>query len=97
MLNLDSWVHFNKDMLTGIGSYGVNQEFNSSGVLVTQFLSKIDGIGVKLLAQFLVNVWRGCYFNNFLVTPLHRAIPLKKMNNISFTIGKNLNFDVARS
>jgi hypothetical protein len=84
-------------MHAGVWACGLNQELNSSSVLVAELLGKVDGIFVKLLTKGLVDVWSWSNLHYFLVTALNRAIALEKVDHIAGTVSQNLNLDVSWS
>ena len=49
VLDLDSWVHLNKDVLALVRANRVDQKFDGSRILITKLLGKANRIGIKLL------------------------------------------------
>jgi hypothetical protein len=84
-------------MLAGVWACGLNQELNSSSILVAELLGKVDGICVELLTKGLVDVWSWSNLHYFLVATLNRAIALEKVDHIAGTVSQNLNLDVSWS
>ena len=50
---------------------------------------------LQLKSSFIVEVRRGGFLNDFLVSALRRAVPLAQGNHMPLPIAKNLDFDVA--
>ena len=97
MLNLNSRVHLNKNVLASILTDGVNQELNCAGILVADGFCEGNRIAIESLSQVFVDKRCRCDLNNFLVSSLHRAIALKQVYNVAKGVSQNLNFDVTRA
>ena len=50
-----------------------------------------------LRAQRFRHAGSGCFFQHFLVPPLHRAVPLKQVHAVALAIAKHLDFNMARA
>ena len=94
MLYLDSWVHLNEDVLTGVWTGGLDQELNSSCILVTNFLGECHRIHKQLLAQRVIKFWSRRNLNYLLVSALDRAIALMQVDYVAVQVGQNLNLNV---
>ena len=69
------------------------------GIGVTRRFSDSDRRFTEFFAQFRIFIFqqrRGRFFDQFLVTPLHRAIAFTEMNDFTFVIAENLDFDMVR-
>ena len=71
VLDLDSGVHLDEDMLASVGTFSLNQELNGSRILVANLGCECDCVPEELLAQIFFEVRCGGNLNNFLVAPLN--------------------------
>src|SRR5581483_5635133 len=75
----------------------IDDEFNCSGVGIIGFLGDPDGGFAHLFAQFLkfvLNEWRGRFFNNLLIAALDGTIPLTQVNDMPAVVPSYLEFNV---
>ena len=72
----------------------VKDEFYSTCVVISNSLCSHYGSLSNFISKFLTNV-RRCFFNNFLMSSLNRAISFIQMNIVSMLITKYLNFDMS--
>src|SRR3546814_12490621 len=92
MLDLQPRIHFQEIE----PAVSIEQKFNRAGADVIHGLGRRDCGHTHLRAQRVINgrTWR--FFHDFLVTTLHRAVTLAEMNNMSVSIAKPLDLDLAR-
>ena len=91
------------DLNTGIDldevmpSHLVNQKLGSSGVAVSNTLGKFDGVFQDSLPKLLSQMHGRGDFDDFLMSPLDRAITLKEVNDVPLSISENLHLNVPRT
>mmetsp|Transcript_7802 Transcript_7802/g.13284 ORF Transcript_7802/g.13284 Transcript_7802/m.13284 type:complete len:211 (-) Transcript_7802:766-1398(-) len=72
----------------------IDQEFNSSCILVLGCACQLNRIIVKLGSQIIRQTPSGCHLNNLLMSPLNRAITFPEMDNITLTITDDLHLNM---
>ncbi len=92
MLNLQPCVHLEKVKPATV----VEQKFNRAGTAIAHGFSRINRRLTHLLSQLRGHNWAWGLFYYLLVTTLHGAVPLSKMDCVAETIGKYLNLHMAR-
>ena len=91
MLHLHPGVHFNEIELAVF-----IQKLKRTSASVAHFFASCCTSFANALDQLAWDAWRRCFFNDFLVAPLHRAITFTQVNGVFIVVGQDLNFDVAR-
>ena len=94
MLNLNTRVHLDEDVLTSTFTCGINEELYGSCVLVANGASESHSIAVQSCTQLVRDVGSGSNLHNLLVATLNRAVTLEQVNGFALAVGKNLNFNV---
>ena len=93
MFDLQPGVHFHEvEAATRLGN-----EFDSSRADVAHRLRRRNSRVAHLLAAFCVHAWRRRFFENFLITALHRTVALEQMQARSVRIRKHLHFNMSRT
>ena len=93
MLDLNTGVDLDEVMPAHL----VDQELSSTCVPVSDALCKLDGVCQNRLADFVREMSGRCDFNNFLVATLDGAVALEQVNSVASSIGKDLDFNMARA
>ena len=83
MLHLDPRIHLDEEPLLGIH---VVEELHRPRVVITHLPGDRHGGVTEFLDEDGIESNAGCDFDHLLVTPLHRAIPLMKVNHIAMMI-----------
>ena len=96
VLDLDTRVHLDEDVLVLVHPHGVDQEFDGAGVDVADRLGELDGIGVQSIPQLVADVRRRCDLDDLLIAALHRAVAFEQVQGRSVCVGENLHLDVTR-
>ena len=91
VLDLYAGVHFNEIELTILV-----QELEGTCAAVTQIDTCLHATGLHFSAGLFVDTGCRCFFNDFLVTTLQRAVAVAQMNGMPLAIRQHLHFDVAR-
>jgi hypothetical protein len=97
VFDLNSGIHFDKDVVSCPLARGVNKKLYGSGVLVPNGCGERDSISEDSVSQMWVQVRCGGYFDDFLVAPLNRTVTLKKVEGVPCCVGNYLNLDVTGS
>ena len=97
VLHLNARVHLDEDVLPGALPRGVEQEFDSARVDVTDRLRKGDRVTVHGVTDVVVEIRCRRDLHDFLMPTLHRTIALEQVHGLTRGVGENLNFDVTRS
>src|SRR5690554_4525254 len=87
---LNPGIHFDEKELTVL-----IQEFKGAGADIANLFACIYTGFECALAGFRVDVGRGRFFYNFLVTALEGTVTVAQMNTVAVHVGQNLNFNVA--
>ena len=90
MFNLDTRVHLNEVWI----AFLVHKEFKCTGISVADLLAKLDSAVENNLTCCFRNTESRCIFNNLLMTTLHGAVTIVKVNNVAVIICKHLYFDM---
>ena len=93
VLNLNTWVHFNKVVLTCLS---INKKLNSTCINIVNVLCNFNSIRSESFDRLFGNRPSRSIFNNFLVAALERAVTLTEMHYITVLVSKNLNFNMLR-
>ena len=91
MLDLDARVHLDEIELAGVD---VLQEFDGTGVAVLHRLREAHGSRRYLFALCRRQVRRRRALDDFLVSPLHRAVALEQVYDLAVRIADDLHFDM---
>ncbi|MNI12679.1 hypothetical protein D3C73_658700 [compost metagenome] len=91
MLHLQPSVHFQKIETLGLA---VEHEFHSAGAAVTHRFGQFDRRCTQLFGHAVGQVRRRGFFEDFLVTTLHRAIAHAEGNHLSVTVAEHLHFQM---
>ena len=91
MLYLNPRIHLNE-----IKTAVFVQKLKRTGAAITNVDTGFDAGIADFSAQLLINTGCRRLFNNFLVTPLQRAVAITQVNGVALTVGKNLNLYVTR-
>ena len=92
VLDLESWIHFDKVELTFL----VEEKFHGSRVVVAHRAGDGDGGVAHLFTELLRQDQRGSDLDQLLMASLDRAIPFSKMDDIAVAISQNLEFNMMR-
>ena len=92
MLDLDARVHLHEVERTVL----VEQHLDGAGADVIDGLRSLHRCFTHLLAQFRGHRRARRFFDQFLVTTLHRTIALAEVDDAPVTVAHDLEFDVAR-
>ena len=92
VLDLDARIHLDEDVMPAL----VEQEFHRARAAVADVAGESHRVGADLGPQFLGQVRRGRQLDDFLVAPLHTAVPLVEMDHVAVRVGQDLHLDVAR-
>ena len=92
VFDLDAGVHLDEDVVALL----IDQELHGAGTDVTDVLAELHRIGTNLFALLLGDVLGRRNLYNLLVTTLHRAVTLEKVNDVAGRIAQDLNLDVLR-
>ncbi len=93
VLHLNARIDFDEVPLV---RFGVYQKLHRAGILITGGAGDPDGGVGQLAAQAILQVDRGRDFDDFLVPPLHRAIPLVEMQQVAVPVAEDLHLDMPR-
>ncbi|RNA12583.1 hypothetical protein BpHYR1_009067 [Brachionus plicatilis] len=85
VLDLEASVHLNE-----------KQKLNSTGILVSNVLSKSDSVTGDPVADFDRQRRRRCYLNHLLMAPLYRTVSFVQMNHIVVFVAHYLHLNVTR-
>src|SRR6185503_4681386 len=89
MLDLDALVDFQEIEIALV----IDNELDGARVRIMGDFgdphSRLAHFFAKLL-EFVLDERRRCFFNNFLIAPLDRAVPFAEMNDVTSIIPKNL-------
>ena len=96
VLDLDPRIHLDEDVLAGPWSFGLDQKLHGASARIVDRLGEANGVATERLPQLIGDVGRGRDLDDFLVPPLHRAVPLEEMQGIAVLIGEDLHLDVPR-
>ena len=91
VLHLQARVHFQEEEVVIL----IN-EFNSSCVVVANCLRCFNGCFAHCFFHTIRESWCWCFFNQFLVTTLCRAVACRHPHHVAVLIANELHFDVAR-
>ena len=91
MFDLDAGVYFQEEEIRAL-----HEKLYSSGVVVLRLARGSESRLVDAFPKFRGEVWGGSLFDQFLVSPLGRAVPRSKMNKVAMLISKDLNLNMAR-
>ena len=69
MLDLKSRVHLDKEKLAILV-----KKFKSAGASITYFAAGVGASFVHIVSHVIRNSGRRCFFQNLLMTPLHRTV-----------------------
>ena len=75
----------------------VDQKLDGAGVVVAHRAAYLERALVDRRAGLPVEIMRGRLLDDFLVAPLHRAVPLVEMHQVAVVVPQNLDLDVARA
>src|SRR5258706_3381927 len=78
-------------------SHVVNQKLGSPGVAVSNALGEPDGVFQDSLPELLGQMRGRGDLDDLLMSPLDRAVTLKKVNDVSLSISENLHLNVPRT
>ena len=92
MLDLDARVDFQEEELAAF----VHQELDGPRPPVVRPLHQPNRGGTDLISERGVQAHRGRDFDDLLVPPLDRAVPLPEMDEPSLSIAQDLHLDVSR-
>ena len=88
MLYLQAGVHFQEEKV----ALRSKQEFHRAGAHILAGLGRLYGGLAHALAQGFVHGRGGRFFHHFLVTPLHGAVALAQMDDVTVAITEYLDF-----
>ena len=91
MLDLDAGIDFDEVEVVVL----VDDELDRAGIRVVGALHQPHGAFAHLQADFVRQVRGRGFFNQFLVSPLGRAITFPQVHDIAVVIGDDLHFHVA--
>ena len=91
MFDLHAGVHLNEVELARLV-----QKLKGARAPVAHLLAGGDAALANAFDQLAVDVRRRCFFQDFLVAPLHGAIALAQIDRVLKGVGQDLDFDVAR-
>ena len=94
MLDLNSWVDLDEIVRAGVV---IDEEFDRAGVFVLHRAADRQGGLADFAAQCGIEVGRRGDFDDLLMPPLHRAVPLEQMDKIAVLVAEKLHFDVPRA
>src|SRR4029077_12108252 len=92
MLHLQTRINFQKIKI----ETRIDKEFHCARVDVSASAREADSSVSHLFAQIGRDDERGSLFNHFLVAALNRTFALAERNDTAVSVGKNLDFNVAR-
>ncbi|MCY1294627.1 hypothetical protein D9M70_439310 [compost metagenome] len=93
MLDLKPRIHFHEiegAILIGDKLYGACADVSHSPRSINRRFP-------HRVATLWRHTWRGSFLDNFLMPPLHRAVPFAQMHAISKSVCEHLDFDVPRT
>jgi hypothetical protein len=91
MLYLESCVHLHEVELV---SFCIEDELNSTCIEISNCFCSLNCSFAYFFPKLRCNHWR-CFFNNFLMSSLHRTVSLVKVYIITMLVTKDLNFNVS--
>ena len=94
VLDLHARIHFDEIQFARVR---IDQKLDGRRAVIFRFARQRHRRVREPLANFRVEVHGRRDFHHFLVSPLHRAIALVQMENISVRVGQDLHFDVPRA
>src|SRR5579884_239882 len=92
VFDLNPGIHLEKVKLPRLGQ----QKLDRSGAGVIDAARRPYRHFTHPRSQLAIDRWTGRLFDDLLVAPLHRAVPLTEMDQVIVTIAENLNLDVPR-
>ena len=92
MLDLDSWIAFDEEVLTGAWFH---QKLNGASIAIVRPRNQCDGIGENSGPQLRFEIGRGRNFDDLLVTNLDRAVTFEEMNHVAGVVGHDLDLDMS--
>ena len=93
VLDLDARVALDEEVLTG---FGRDKELDRPGVHVLRRPGELRRIGQDPVSKTGIQGGRGRDLHDFLVSLLHGAVPLVKMDHVAVCVRQDLDFDVPR-
>ena len=78
-----------------LSRFGIDQEFDRSGVLVAEVAADGQGCLTQLVADRRIKEWSRCDLDNLLMASLDRAVALVEMHKVPVKVPQKLDFDVA--
>ena len=92
MFNLNTGIHLHEVEVFFL----VNEKFNSTGIIVAALTGSRNSCFTHSTAKLLINNGTGAFLKNLLITPLHGAVTLTKIDIISVSISNYLYLNVMR-
>ena len=92
MFYLKAGIHLHKVKVI----FSIQKEFYGARVLVIHSFGRFHCKFTHIISLSICKLRGGCDLNEFLIAPLNRTIPFKKMNHVARAISQNLNFDMLR-
>src|SRR5512145_3380213 len=86
MFHLQARVHFKKEER---GKIGVEDEFDRPCVEVISRLGSSNRGSPHLFAQFRCQQWRRSFFDDLLMSALHRTLALEELDEVSLLIAED--------
>ena len=97
VLDLQARVHFHEiKTVRSVDLVTFDDELHRAGALIADRLRRGERGFAHGVAYGRGDAGRGCFLDNFLMTPLQRAVAFEQMDRIAVRIGEHLNLDMAR-
>jgi hypothetical protein len=93
MFDLDAGIDFDEIMPASL----VNEKFGRTGIAIPDAFRKFERVRKNCIPGCLRKMSGWGDFDDFLVSALYRTVTLEEMNNVSFGVSQDLDFDMTWS